>query len=258
MTEQSTRYEVVVSNIGTVYNGEDEGLARDAYANYVYDSKAASFGREAGEDVALLIDGEPAKEHTGWLRAEHESIVFCQNDEDAAEPLRILDDQGEDAAIAFLAQWHNPGEHETSEGSQAGDSDQQYSDGSGYVLSYNLGLGYIGLEYCEARDWVSDDLARLDKEFMSPDFSEGRGYRVETSEGETIYLPEDVTGADPTPESLRDYVEARDPVEVVEVELVVGCFARLSAAGYLDCTDWLFASSRQAVARELVEAYGNG
>ena len=85
----------------------------------------------------------------------YERVVFMQGD-DAQEALNILDQQGEDAAIAHLAQWHNPGEHETSRELGAGTSDRTYEK-DGYILSYNLGLGYIGLDYDSTDDGPQDD-----------------------------------------------------------------------------------------------------
>ena len=40
-----------------------------------------------------------------------ERIVFAQGDE-ADEPLSILDTDGTEAAIEYLAQWHHPGKQE--------------------------------------------------------------------------------------------------------------------------------------------------
>ncbi len=76
-----------------------------------------------------------------------ERIVFMQGEE-AEEPLRILDEQGEEAAIEYLAQWHFPGEHETSETPGAGSDDDVYRAEDGFRLSWNTRLGYIGLERC--------------------------------------------------------------------------------------------------------------
>ena len=78
--------------------------------------------------------------------ARYERIIFMQESE-AEEALDILDEEGEDAAIEFLAQWHNPGEHETSDEESAGDDDDVYEDDDGYILSWNSRIGYIGLEY---------------------------------------------------------------------------------------------------------------
>ena len=71
----------------------------------------------------------------------YRQVIFCQGDA-AHEPLRILDEEGPDAAIDFLAQWE-PGESSAS--SQHGDGDWTYRQGP-WLLSWNLRLGYIGLE----------------------------------------------------------------------------------------------------------------
>lgn len=91
----------------------------------------------------------------------YESIVFMQGD-DADEALRILygkaaDDESvvwsgpfaETIAATFehLGQWDygEPGEMHTE--SEAGSSDRQVtSDDGQYLMTWNLGLGYIGLE----------------------------------------------------------------------------------------------------------------
>jgi hypothetical protein len=75
---------------------------------------------------------------------KYQRIVFMQGDE-ATEPLAILDEQGFDAAIEYLAQWDlEPGEHfnEPSHGT----SDYTHTTDDNLLLSWNQGLGYIGLE----------------------------------------------------------------------------------------------------------------
>jgi hypothetical protein len=81
-----------------------------------------------------------------------EQIVFMQTDFNAEEPLSIYDNEGTEAAIKYLMQWHYPGEHETSERQSAGTADTVIygrDEQFGYVLTVNEGLGYIGLEYEE-------------------------------------------------------------------------------------------------------------
>ena len=73
-----------------------------------------------------------------------ESVVFLDGSE-ADEPMRILDERGEQAAMEYLKQWHYPGEHMTRSGFGNGTSDEVYTEGP-YQMSYNRGLGYIGLE----------------------------------------------------------------------------------------------------------------
>lgn len=78
------------------------------------------------------------------MTTTYQRIVFMQGEE-ADEPLRILDEQGEEAAIEFLAQWDmEPGEEFSEPAS--GDSDDVYETDDGFRLSYNTRLGYIGLE----------------------------------------------------------------------------------------------------------------
>ncbi len=76
----------------------------------------------------------------------YERVVFMQG-EDAEEALSILEEQGRDAAIDYLAEWHNCGSHEEEDAPAAGEDDYTYETEDGYLLSYNLRLGYIGLEH---------------------------------------------------------------------------------------------------------------
>jgi hypothetical protein len=55
------KYQVVVGNIGTVYDGNSYLLAIRTYGEYVDQSKT-NYGRAAGEPVALFEDGEIIKE----------------------------------------------------------------------------------------------------------------------------------------------------------------------------------------------------
>lgn len=75
---------------------------------------------------------------------QYQRIVFMQGDE-ADEPLRILDEQGEESAIEYLSQW-DYGEGEVFDDPSSGTDDDVYETGDGYRLSYNTRLGYIGLE----------------------------------------------------------------------------------------------------------------
>ena len=96
-----------------------------------------------------------------------------------------------------------------------------------------------------------------------------RGWKVETRDAGTCYVPGDVVPvpvylakAYPFQESdnetfellcsrLADYVEGR---QIVEIEIIQCFFARMSAPGYLDCTDWeahpTVASARRSLKEE--------
>ena len=75
----------------------------------------------------------------------YEDVVFMQGEE-ANEPLEILDTQGEDAAMEYLKQWHQPGQHMGSVDLGHGSSDRTYEK-DGYIMSWNSQLNYIGLQY---------------------------------------------------------------------------------------------------------------
>ena len=73
----------------------------------------------------------------------YQRIVFCQGD-DAKEPLRILEELGDEAAVKYLSQWDfGPGDLFPRPSS--GDSDWVY-ESHDYRLSYDTRLTYIGLE----------------------------------------------------------------------------------------------------------------
>lgn len=65
------RYEVIVGNIGTVYDGGDVDEARKAFHEYVEQSKSGS-GRAADESVTILRDGGFFDEHEGATDVEDE------------------------------------------------------------------------------------------------------------------------------------------------------------------------------------------
>lgn len=60
------KYQVIVSNIGQVYDGDDEAEARRLYTLYVEKSKGNE-GRAAGENVTVMKDGEPLFDFSGAL-----------------------------------------------------------------------------------------------------------------------------------------------------------------------------------------------
>lgn len=58
------KYQVVVGNVGTIYDGD----LREAAMFHFTTAKGASiahYGRWAGEPVTVFEDGEPVKEHHG-------------------------------------------------------------------------------------------------------------------------------------------------------------------------------------------------
>lgn len=74
---------------------------------------------------------------------KYRQIVFMQEHE-ADEAMKILDEVGKQAALEYLLQW-DYGEGDERLTSSAGKNDYLYKKDN-YVMSYNLGIPYIGLE----------------------------------------------------------------------------------------------------------------
>ena len=64
MRAATDQWQVIVGNIGTVFDGTREITARVEYKNYVTLSKSGN-GRAGGESVTLMKNGEPVAEHPG-------------------------------------------------------------------------------------------------------------------------------------------------------------------------------------------------
>lgn len=93
---------------------------------------------------------EEVQESTDFDR--YEEVVFMQGEE-AEKPLDILSQHGEEAAMKYLMQWHEPGNHMGRDDLGHGSQDYTFEK-DGYIMSYNTALGYIGLIY----DLQHDDL----------------------------------------------------------------------------------------------------
>lgn len=103
--------------------------------------------------------------------------------------------------------------------------------------------------------------------FMQPEIWQDSYYTVETNCGTEI-VPVDVCGTlspcghiedeDVCRDCLRDhfgdYIEGR---EIYSAELKTGWLYRLSAPGYLDCTDTGSADTESEAIAELLDMYGN-
>lgn len=61
------KYQVIVGNIGTVYDGDDPVAAMNNFETYKHRSDE-NLGRAAGETVTLMEDGEIKVEHIGWMQ----------------------------------------------------------------------------------------------------------------------------------------------------------------------------------------------
>jgi hypothetical protein len=103
MRASANRWEVLVGNIGKVFDGTRESAARVAYKDYVIQSKSGN-GRASGESVTLMKNGEPVSEHFGK-----------NEDEDLGEPrgqhVRALP-KGQSTYTIKIIGGRNDGEYE--------------------------------------------------------------------------------------------------------------------------------------------------
>ena len=94
--------------------------------------------------------------------------------------------------------------------------------------------------------------------FMQPEIYHGDYFEVDTTCG-TETVPVDVIGRTMNVhvDALLNYLEGRplDSEELCEVK--TGWLARLSAPGYLDCTDWSAHDTEEEARDYLVEMYGD-
>lgn len=138
--------------------GESLGTPGLGYEN---GDQMADFEREEGitsegdSDSLRNAHGESIKPEN--LKEEgdrYENIVFLQGN-DASPVMDILNNDGEEAALEHLKQWHYPGEHQMSDKPGRGTQDKTFEK-DGYIMSWNPYLPYIGLEYDTQHDLDED------------------------------------------------------------------------------------------------------
>lgn len=76
---------------------------------------------------------------------KYDRIVFLEGNR-ASAALDELAAHGEESAIDYLSQYDNSDGGDIHDEPASGLSDSVYESDDGYRLSYNTGLGYIGLE----------------------------------------------------------------------------------------------------------------
>lgn len=111
-------------------------------------------------------------------------------------------------------------------------------------------------------------------DFMQPQIEFGTWYEVETNNG-TFFLPSDIVPstavdfcdacadglheADEIPATvacdLLQYLEVSDANDIQSLERRDGWGARLSAPGYMDCTEWSVYDSEDEARAELSQMY---
>lgn len=103
------------------------------------ENSSDSLSNEYGENAKP----ETIEETTDSER--YEEVVFMQGQE-ADETMDILNNEGKDAAMEHLKQWHDPGNHMGRDEIGLGSMDKTYKK-DGYIMYWNPYLPYIGLTY---------------------------------------------------------------------------------------------------------------
>ena len=150
--------EMAVDMMAAEFNGDGHGkleeLMDDIYNNNVLDEIENLAKGNPHESCDSDDDGN-CVEYCEWqyyvvvvvrkYDVTYEDVVFLQGDE-AEEPLELLDEDGEEAALRYLKDWHSPGEHDVRQALPHGEMDYSYESGD-YIMGYSLRLGYVGLVY---------------------------------------------------------------------------------------------------------------
>lgn len=93
-------------------------------------------------------------------------------------------------------------------------------------------------------------------DFMKPDYRQDNFYLVELIDGSTECIPFHVSGKVKRVEDLKDYLsESPTPNQTLIVRS--GYVYRLSADGYMDATDWSYASTELKMWKEMVDLFGS-
>lgn len=90
-------------------------------------------------------------------------------------------------------------------------------------------------------------------EFMQKQINYNRWFIVETNQGTEAIL-QDLIGKtlNPSKKELQPFIEGN---EIYSVNVVDGYGARLSAPGYLDCTEWVVFETEEQAKQYLDEMY---
>lgn len=97
-----------------------------------------------GDEATIHVGNVISSVLERQIEENYENVLFMQGD-DATEPLEILNDEGEEAALEFMKQFYDSNEtYQKMENTGAGTSDKIFKKG-GFILIYNTRIGYVGL-----------------------------------------------------------------------------------------------------------------
>jgi hypothetical protein len=99
--------------------------------------------------------------------------------------------------------------------------------------------------------------AAFENQFMKPQVYEDFYFEIDTTCGLEI-VPSDVIGrtCGTDVSAFLDYIEGKPLDSDATIECKHGWLARLSASGYLDCTDWTAHKTEREAKQYLLEMYG--
>ncbi len=89
--------------------------------------------------------------------------------------------------------------------------------------------------------------------FMEPEIIHGTWYEIETNNG-TWFVPVDLIG-EPENNFEEKLVQYTEGTKVYSWNIKEGYGARLSARGYLDCTDWSVFDTEEEAREFLIDTY---
>lgn len=93
--------------------------------------------------------------------------------------------------------------------------------------------------------------------FMQEQIIYDRWIEIDSKEG-TFFIPQDLIGktTEPRLSDCAPFIPCL-PQNVISMRIIDGYGARLSAPGYLDCTEWTVFPTKEQAQKFLTEMYGD-
>lgn len=135
--------------IGQEMMAEEEMEISEAELKEMIRRELGALASEDSSDSLANQHGMNAKPQTmideTTDQERYEDVVYIQGEE-ADEVMDILNNDGRDAAMNYLMQWHQPGNHMGRNELGHGTQDKTFEK-DGYIMFWNPYLPYIGLTY---------------------------------------------------------------------------------------------------------------
>ena len=102
---------------------------------------------------------------------------------------------------------------------------------------------------------LNDLSAEFQDQFMQPEIWKAEYTKNDTMQG-TFFIDQDLTGLYPFTSALVEFWDGIPVRDIYSKEYYSGYLCRLSAPGYLDCTDTVGFETEQECINYLLEVYG--